>query len=45
MNWLAHLFLSEPDSAFRIGNLLPDLIPVHTLASLRTEFQRGIRAT
>ena len=26
MNWLAHVFLSEPDVEFRLGNLLADLV-------------------
>jgi acyl carrier protein phosphodiesterase len=43
MNWLAHLFLSEPDPAFRIGNLLPDFVRVHTLTGLPLQFQRGIQ--
>jgi acyl carrier protein phosphodiesterase len=43
MNWLAHLFLSEPDPAFRIGNLLPDFVPLHTLTGLPPDFQRGIQ--
>lgn len=43
MNWLAHLYLSEPDAAFRLGNLLPDLVRAGTLASLPAPFQRGIR--
>lgn len=43
MNWLAHLFLSEPDPAFRIGNLLPDFARVHTLTGLPPQFQRGIQ--
>jgi acyl carrier protein phosphodiesterase len=42
MNWLAHLFLSEPTPAFRIGNLLPDILPWPELKSLGEEFQRGI---
>lgn len=42
MNWLAHLFLSEPTPAFRVGNLLPDLAPAGALASLPPEFRRGI---
>jgi acyl carrier protein phosphodiesterase len=43
MNWLAHLLLSEPTPAFRIGNLLPDILPSRELESLGREFQRGIR--
>jgi acyl carrier protein phosphodiesterase len=42
MNWLAHLYLSEPCPAFRIGNLLPDLAPVSTLKDLPEEYQRGM---
>ncbi|MDB6137534.1 MAG: hypothetical protein JWO94_606 [Verrucomicrobiaceae bacterium] len=41
MNWLAHLFLSEPSSAFRIGNLLPDLLPPAEVAGLPLDFRRG----
>jgi acyl carrier protein phosphodiesterase len=43
MNWLAHLYLSEPDPQFRVGNLLPDLARRSELASLPEPFQRGIR--
>jgi acyl carrier protein phosphodiesterase len=43
MNWLAHLFLSEPFPAFRIGNLLPDLVPMSGLAGLSPEYMRGVR--
>jgi acyl carrier protein phosphodiesterase len=42
MNWLSHLYLSEPDPAFRIGNLLPDLAPISALGGLRAEFVRGM---
>jgi acyl carrier protein phosphodiesterase len=42
MNWLSHLYLSEPNPAFRIGNLLPDLAPMSALSGLPTEFLRGI---
>jgi acyl carrier protein phosphodiesterase len=42
MNWLAHLYLSEPSAEFRVGNLLPDLLPIGELAYLPSEFQRGI---
>lgn len=42
MNWLAHLYLSEPDPAFRVGNLLPDWLPPWDLAGLPASFQRGI---
>ncbi|TDU66596.1 acyl carrier protein phosphodiesterase [Prosthecobacter fusiformis] len=43
MNWLAHLLLSEPTPAFRIGNLLPDLVSISALTGLAPEYQRGIR--
>ncbi|MDR3401844.1 MAG: ACP phosphodiesterase [Chthoniobacter sp.] len=42
MNWLAHLYLSEPTAAFRLGNLLPDLVSATALAGLPGEFQAGI---
>ena len=42
MNWLAHLYLSKPNSAFRVGNLLPDLASKAHLANLSMEFQAGI---
>ena len=43
MNWLAHVFLSEPNAACRIGNLLPDLAKPAELVGLADGFQRGIR--
>ena len=43
MNWLAHLLLSEPDPAFRIGNLLPDILAQGELAACEVEFHAGIR--
>lgn len=43
MNWLAHLLLSEPTPAFRIGNLLPDLVSMPALTGLSAEYQAGIR--
>lgn len=42
MNWLAHLYLSEPTPAFRVGNLLPDLLPRTDLATLPAMFHAGI---
>jgi acyl carrier protein phosphodiesterase len=42
MNWLAHLLLSEPTAAFRIGNLLPDFVKPPLLEGLPVDFQRGI---
>ena len=43
MNWLAHFYLSEPDAAFRVGNVLPDLASMVELAALPQVFQAGIR--
>lgn len=42
MNWLAHLVLSEPSPAFRIGNLLPDILPWPDWQSLPAKYQGGI---
>lgn len=41
MNWLAHLYLSEPTPEFRLGNLLPDFLGPAALAALPREMQRG----
>lgn len=43
MNWLAHLLLSEPTPAFRLGGILPDLVSAKELANLPSEFQSGIQ--
>src|ERR1043165_7635622 len=43
MNWLAHLHLSEPSAAFRVGNVLPDMVGARELAALPVEFQRGAK--
>ena len=43
MNWLAHLFLSEPTPAFRLGGILPDIVSAPLLAGMPSEFQRGIQ--
>lgn len=43
MNWLAHLYLSEPCQRFRVGNLLPDLSPASQLVALSEPYQKGIR--
>jgi len=43
MNWLAHILLSEPTPAFRLGGVLPDLVAAPLLAGLPPEFQRGIQ--
>jgi acyl carrier protein phosphodiesterase len=41
MNWLAHLLLSEPEAAFRIGNILPDILTRAELQKLSPIFQGG----
>jgi|SRR5579859_3756020 len=43
MNWLAHLYLSEPNAQFRVGNLLPDLASASLLVGLPEPYQKGIR--
>jgi acyl carrier protein phosphodiesterase len=43
MNWLAHVYLSEPHIDFRLGNLLADIVRGDERASLSEEFQRGAR--
>jgi acyl carrier protein phosphodiesterase len=42
MNYLAHLLLSPPDPAFRIGNLLPDLLPLPQVERFEGAFRKGI---
>jgi acyl carrier protein phosphodiesterase len=42
MNWLAHVHLSEPSATFRLGNVLPDLVPARELTTLAAGYQRGI---
>ena len=41
MNWLAHVFLSEPNVEFRLGNLLADLVRGDARAAVSAEFARG----
>src|SRR5262245_37378391 len=41
MNWLAHLLLSEPSAAFRIGNVLPDILSLAELRCLPAEYLAG----
>lgn len=43
MNWLAHLYLSDADPRFRVGNLLPDLACAARLVGLPEPYQEGIR--
>lgn len=41
MNWLAHVFLSERDVDFRLGNLLADLVRGDERSGMSHEFLRG----
>ena len=41
MNWLAHTFLSEPQTQFQLGNLLADLVRGGDRARMSAEFRRG----
>ena len=43
MNWLAHAFLSEPDTEFRLGNLLADLVKGRDRAAMTPGFLAGVR--
>ncbi|HLO87618.1 MAG TPA: ACP phosphodiesterase [Nostocaceae cyanobacterium] len=43
MNWLAHLFLSEPDVEMRLGNLLADTVKGSARHDLNPQIQRGIK--
>ena len=42
MNWLAHLFLAEPDPEIRLGNLLGDLVKGKARQALNGKMQRGL---
>ncbi|PRH84083.1 DUF479 domain-containing protein [Labrys okinawensis] len=42
MNYLAHLLLSPPDAAFRVGNLLPDLLRLPQLEQFEGRYRNGI---
>ena len=42
MNWLAHVLLSESSPRFRVGNILPDVLGMQSLAPLGADYQRGI---
>jgi acyl carrier protein phosphodiesterase len=41
VNWLAHVFLSEPDVQFRLGNLLADLVRGEDRVGMSQDFLRG----
>ncbi len=43
MNWLAHLFLSQPKFEDRLGNILPDLVKGKNRYNLSPCFDRGIK--
>jgi len=43
VNWLAHLYLSEPDPEFRLGNLLADVVKRGDRARMGESFLRGTR--
>ncbi|HEY0684091.1 MAG TPA: acyl carrier protein phosphodiesterase [Steroidobacter sp.] len=43
MNWLAHVFLSEPDVEFRLGNLLADIVRGEELRRMSARFQLGVQ--
>lgn len=42
MNWLAHLLLSESEPAFRLGNIMPDMLRLDGINALPPEFARGV---
>lgn len=41
MNWLAHVFLSEPSVDFRLGNLLADIVRGEQRKAMSVDFRRG----
>ncbi|HKS55851.1 MAG TPA: ACP phosphodiesterase [Steroidobacteraceae bacterium] len=41
MNWLAHVFLSEPNTGFQLGNLLADVVRGPQREGMSAEFVRG----
>jgi acyl carrier protein phosphodiesterase len=43
VNWLAHVYLSEPALEVRLGNLLADLVKGRDRDPMPADFQRGIR--
>jgi acyl carrier protein phosphodiesterase len=43
LNWLAHVFLSEADVQFRLGNLLADIVRGDDLARTGERFRRGVQ--
>ena len=43
MNWLAHVYLAEPDIEARLGNLLADLVKGPDRRNMPARFARGMR--
>ena len=43
MNWLAHVYLSEPRIEVQLGNLLADVVRGPDLAEMSVAFQQGAR--
>ncbi|MET0496937.1 MAG: ACP phosphodiesterase [Steroidobacteraceae bacterium] len=43
MNWLAHVFLSDDDIEFQLGNLLADVVRGPELESMSPQFIRGVQ--
>ena len=41
MNWLAHVYLSEPRVEFQLGNLLADIVKRPSVAEFGDDFVRG----
>lgn len=42
MNWLAHVYLSEPNVEFRLGNLLADIVKGGQRVGMPADFLRGV---
>ncbi|NLB69142.1 MAG: DUF479 domain-containing protein [Lentisphaerae bacterium] len=42
MNWLAHLYLYERTTEFRIGSILPDIVSTTRLTGISPEVMQGI---
>jgi acyl carrier protein phosphodiesterase len=43
MNWLAHVFLSEPDTEVQLGNLLADVVKGRDRDGMSAGFLRGVK--
>lgn len=43
MNWLAHVFLSEQNVEFRLGNLLADVVKGDQRIGMDADFLRGVQ--